>query len=130
MQRRLFLVLVASLVATAAHAAEPPGPTWDEEAAFEEPHPTWLIDRSFTKGYKIVNSIPVEREDKGLRLRGAPEYRYQIKTGNRWSDGGTWEVDEDGKLALSGYGGTIDLRTALRASCRVLDTPAFGRLYA
>lgn len=92
-----------------------------------EPHPAWLSGRSYTKGYKVENNIAFESEDKGISFEGAPDYKYKLKVGKSWSDGGTWKLDGK-KLVLSG-GETIDLATKMFASCRIIDLAA-GRMFA
>ena len=92
-----------------------------------DPHPSWLVGRSYTKGFRVENNIPFESEDKGISFKGAPEYKYEIKVGKSWSHGGTWKVD-DKRLVLSS-GETIDLSTKMLASCRIIDLAA-GRMFA
>jgi hypothetical protein len=81
-------------------------------------HPSWLVGPAYTKGYKTENNIAYESEDVGIKFGGAPDFKYEEKTGKTWSKSGTWKVSKN-DLILSVNSETLPLATALKANCRI-----------
>lgn len=124
--------------APAPEPAVPSGPPPPQEqgavsVAAPEPtlsRPQWLVGRTYTEGYKTEANQPYESDDSGMRFNGAPSYTYEEKSGKTWSTVGTWGVVGDALVLAPSYGASssINLGSALRANCRVLQRSGWAPL--